>query len=320
MKLTHREEARSYGTLAVLIIVACIPSLAQMTSVGIECSEVWAHGVDKQVNMRAGRAMIECGFVPGGAPAATAEQPVSEEALDPLVQLAFTNILVSNRSCSSSSSCTKSESMVWAGSGTGRLTIVDNYNDHNPTYGSYSGTSYSTDEGATFTEIQPPPFATGHGTNFGDPIVVFNVKRNEFFAGDLVTGCGNQGIGLWTSGSGTSWFTGACAHNGSSDDRESMWVDNEPTSGMYGRMYISFNDFSNNNGALSLIHSDDGVSWSAPVILNSNFIRNVQLTGSPVGGARYEGTNSTVLVATMDEGGGGLNTRQNVIYKYLDAR
>src|SRR5258708_17427917 len=87
---------------------------------------------------------------------------------------------------------------------------------------------------------------------------------------------------------------------------------------MYGRMYISFNDFSNNNGALSLIHSDDGVSWSAPVILNSNFIRNVQLTGSPVGGARYEGTNSTVFVATMDEGGGGLNTRQNVIYKSLD--
>ena len=47
-----------------------------------------------------------------------------------------------------------------------------NYNDHNA--GQYSGTSFSTDGGATFTQLNPPPFASGHGTNFGDPIVVFN--------------------------------------------------------------------------------------------------------------------------------------------------
>ena len=33
----------------------------------------------------------------------------------------------------------------------------------------------------------------------------------------------------------------ACAHSGSNDDRESMWVDNTPTSPFYGRMYISWN-------------------------------------------------------------------------------
>jgi hypothetical protein len=96
-----------------------------------------------------------------------------------------------------------------------------------------------------------------------------------------------------------------------------MWVDNEPTSGTYGRMYVSWNDFAN-NGALSVTHSDDGVTWSAPVFLNSSFIRDVQITGSPRGATRFEGTNSTVFVAAMDEGGGGTATRQNVMYKSLD--
>lgn len=318
MKFINRKKAASHCALLILVVMARIPGVAQMTSVGVDCSEVRALGIDRQDNFRAGKVMIECGLAPGGDPAAAGGQADSEEALAPLLPPAFTNILVSNRSCSSSSSCTKSESMVWADSANGGQTIVDNYNDHNPSYSTYTGTSYSTDGGASFHEIQPPPFAAGHGTNYGDPIVVFNAKLNRWFAGDLATGCGGFGIGLWTSSDGINWSTGACAHNGTNDDRESMWVDNETTSGVYGRMYVSFNNFAVNSGALSVTHSDDGVNWSAPVVLDSNFIRDVQLTGSPVGAARYEGSNSTVFVATMDEGGGGLNTRQNVIYKSLD--
>jgi hypothetical protein len=41
----------------------------------------------------------------------------------------------------------------------------------------------------------------------------------------------------------TGWTPGACAHDGRFDDRESMWVDNNPSSPHYGRMYISWNDF-----------------------------------------------------------------------------
>ena len=37
----------------------------------------------------------------------------------------------------------------------------------------------------------------------------------------LASGCGGQGLGVWTSPDGVTWSTGACAHNGSSDDRES---------------------------------------------------------------------------------------------------
>jgi Neuraminidase (sialidase) len=82
-------------------------------------------------------------------------------------------------------------------------------------------------------------------------------------------------------------------------------------------MYISFNDFVN-NGALSLVYSDDGVTWSSEVVLNSAFIRDVQVTGTPAGTTRFEGKNSTVFVAAMDEGGGGNATRQNLMYKSLD--
>ena len=283
MRLINVKSTPLFCALPLLIGLACIPSLAQMTSVGIDCSQIQALGIDKQDNFRAGRVMIECGLAPGGTPVTTNEQPAGEEPFAPLL----TNILVSNRSCSSSSSCTKSESMVWASSANNGQTIVDNYNDHNPTYSSYSGTSYSTDGGATFHEIQPPPFASGHGTNFGDPIVVFNAKLSKWFAGDLATGCGGQGIGLWTSTNGISWTTGACAHSGTMDDRESMWVDNNPKSKHYGRMYVSWNDFAN-NAALSVVYSDNGTSWTGPVILNSGstFIRDVQITGAPRGAGR----------------------------------
>jgi len=150
---------------------------------------------------------------------------------------------------------------------------------------------------------------------------VYNAKLNEFFAGDLTYGsCGSSGLGieLWTSTDGQSWTAGACAHGRGSDDRESFWVDNEPTSGTYGRMYISFNDFAYNNGALSLVYSDDGKTWNGPVRLTSSFVRDVQITGTPAGTTRYEGSNSTVFVAAMNEGGGGNAQRQNLIFKSLD--
>jgi hypothetical protein len=312
MKTNHRSRTLWYLALPMLFLAVCVlqpaPAGAQMTSVGIDCSQIHALGIEKQDNMRAGIVLMECGIVKGGWLG-----DVSGEA-----PAAPPNIRVSNRACGSSSSCTKSESMVGGSTKNNGKTIVVNYNDHNPTYNTYTGTSYSTDGGATFKEIQPPPFASGHGSNFGDPIVVFNSKLNKWFAGDLATGCGGFGIGLWTSKDGKTWTAGSCAHNGGSDDRESLWVDNEPTSGKYGRMYVSFNDFTNNGGALSLVYSDDGATWKGPVILNPNFIRDVQVTGSPRGAKLFEGKNSTVFVAAMDEGGGGNATRQNLMYKSLD--
>ena len=118
-----------------------------------------------------------------------------------------------------------------------------------------------------------------------------------------------------------TWTVGACAHNGSFDDRESMWADNEPTSGTYGRMFVSYNDYTTSCGAggcLFVTYSDNGVSWSTPKQLNTGtFFRNVQVTGSPRG-AKLIGKNSTVFIASMDEGGGGNATRQNLMFRSTD--
>jgi hypothetical protein len=265
-----------------------------------------------QDNIGVGQILIECGVVEGGSGINTGDEVTGDAPQPP-------NILVSNRTCTSGSSCTKSESMVYGSTKPGDHTVVVNYNDHNGN--NYSGTSFSTDGGATFTQILPPPFGNGHGTNYGDPIVVFNSKLGKWFAGDLATGCGGQGIGTWSSLDGQTWATAACAHNNSGDDRESMWVDNNPLSAAYGRMYISFNDF-NQNGGLFIVRSDDGATWSNPIMLaNGNtFMRDVQITGQPPGAPGHNARfTSYVFVASMDEGGGGLSTtRQNVMYRSTD--
>src|SRR5271165_260525 len=160
-----------YFALPVLVLAACVvgPSVAhgQMTSTGIDCSQIASAHLLVQDNQRAGKALMECGVIPTPVAAGSGDAVEGDEPTPP-------NVLVSNRSCSSGSTCTKSENMVFHSSKAGDNTIVVNYNDHNGN--NYSGTSYSTDNGSTFTEISPPPFSSGHGTNYGDPIVVYNQK------------------------------------------------------------------------------------------------------------------------------------------------
>ncbi len=310
-----RNKTLWYLALPILIVVACVlqpQARAQMTSTGIDCSQIAALHLTMQDNMRAGLTLIECGVVQGGRPTSSGDTVTGDEPQPP-------NILVSNRTCTSGSSCTHSESMVFASPKAGDHTVVINYNDETGSGTDYSGVSYSLDGGSTFTQIVPSPFGTGHGTNYGDPIVVFNQKLNKWFAGDIATGCGGFGFGLWSSPDGQNWTPAACAHNGSNDDRESMWVDNAPFSAAYGRMYISFNNFNIGGGALFVTHSDDGVTWSSPVQLSSGLIRDVQITGTlpgkPPANAGYR---SPVFVAAMNEEGGGLGTRQNLIYRSID--
>src|SRR4029453_17620500 len=73
-------------------------------------------------------------------------------------------------------------------------------------------------------------------------------------------------------------------------------------------MYISFNNFGVGGGALQVVYSDNGTTWSGPVTLNGSFIRNIQVTGDLQGSGR-------VYVAAMNEGSGGLTTRQNIMYQ-----
>lgn len=297
------------ATIAVLLLSAigqnavadqAPPAQPPPTVMGVECSRIAELGIDKQANLRAASIRVACGLEAPGEPRVVSP---AVEGLGPLVAPANVNTITGAENYPK---VTQSESMVWSSDG---QTIVVNYNDSRTSPSNYSGVSVSTDGGATFTRLDPSPFASGHGTNYGDPIVVYNKKLSMWFAGDLATGCGGQGIGLWTSPdppTQLTWSAGACAHLGSSDDRESMWVDNNPTSPFYGRMYISWNDFA--AGQLIFVtYSDDGINWTrVQVQLTSGFIRNVQVTGGPDG---------TVFVAGMNEGGGGLNPRTNLIYR-----
>ncbi len=198
-----------------------VSAQAPTSVLGVECSRVGELGIDKMMNVRAHLILMGCGLEKPAQPAPSGlaagpkkAQPAPTGPLGPPTNvntITRTQILPQ---------VTQSESMVWSSDG---QTIVVNYNDHTtPPPTNYSGVSVSTDGGASFTQLVPPPFATGHGTNFGDPIVVFNAALGKWFAGDLANGCGGGGIGLWTSLDGITWSTGACAHLGNNDDRESM--------------------------------------------------------------------------------------------------
>ena len=199
---------------------------------------------------------------------------------------------------------TQSEAMSWAHGST----VVVNYNDTRA-IPCLSGISYSTDGGVTF-QHNGQPLCTGHGSNSGDPVVVYDQALSTWYAGDLVTECGGFGVGLWTSPDGITWTPGACAHNNSRDDRESMWVDNNPASPHYGRMYVSVNNQAI-GGALEVTYSDDGTTWSSPVTLTSSFLFNVQVTGDLQGSGK-------VYVAAMDLEAGGLTPHTNHIFRSTD--
>jgi hypothetical protein len=269
-------------------------SAAPATVDGIACSQAEELGLFKQMNVHATLILVACGLEPASALAAS-----SGIGFDPTV---FPdNQWVSNRPDALPHS-TKSESMVWSSDGT---VIAVNYNDSRDAPSGYSGYSVSYDGGATFTQKIPSPFNSGHGANYGDPIIWYNALQGKWYAGDLAGGCGGQGIGLWTSLDAWNWTPGVCAASGANLDRESAWVDNNPASLYYGRMYISLNAFP--SGALQVFYSDNGTTWTGPVTLSATFERDVQMTGAPDWGVAF--------VAAMIEGGGGFNMRQNVMYK-----
>ena len=147
----------------------------------------------------------------------------------------------------------------------------------------------------------------------GDPVVLYNRANSTWFTVWLDGACGGQGLGGYKStnpSDPTSW-THFCVHNNCSDDRNSGWADNNPSSPFANRMYISWNDFAVGGGALRVTYSsDNGTTWHAPIAVTATFIRDVQITGDKVTGDVY--------IAGMDEMGGGLTNRANKIYRSTD--
>jgi hypothetical protein len=288
------------------------PEIRTGTAFGVDCSRVRELGIDRMMNMRAGDIMAACGYTPGGSPTNGSGSVAKKQAVSPSAYGGVdADVILPD---GANPHLTQSETFVWANA----TTIVVNYNDSRTAPSCYSGISWSTDNGTTWHPSQAL-CSSAHGFNEGDPVVVYNARLATWFAGDLAvanpTGnCGagtTGGIGLWTSPNGQTWTAGACAHVGTQDDRESMWVDNNPASPFYGRMYISWNDFAVGGGRLFATHSDDGNVWSLPTALDITgaFIRDGQVTGSPNGdgtvfvSGHTESTTDTTYMFRSTDGG-----------------
>ena len=285
---------------------------------GFDCAKIHQLGIDTMENLRAGLIMIACGEATGGSASPyPAFSQLLHKVIAPLAYGAADVDLITGTE--TFPSVTQSETYTSANPDNPNEIVVT-YNDSRTAPNNYSGGSYSSDGGATFTRLTPNPFSSGHGTNFGDPVVLYNRQNATWHAIFIADGCGGFGLGSWKStDGGQTWATGACVHNGSNDDRESGWVDNDPSSPHYGTMYVSWNDYNvfncGNIGCLfATFSTDNGATWSTPhqVSPNGTESRNTQITGDMAG-------TGDVYIAGMNENGGSGNlARNNLIYKSTD--
>ena len=286
---------------------------------GFDCSKIHELGIDKQMNFRADAIMIACGATEGSSasPVGTFSR-FAEKLMEPMVYGTTDVDLITGPE--TLPYVTQSTTFT-AGNPDNPLQIVVCYTDtrgSNVTPINIAGCSASTDGGNTFTRLTT---ANGQGPfpNCGSPAIIYNRPSQTWFVVCLGFACGNQGLGGYKST--TPWdpnsWTSYCIYNSSEADRESAWADNNPSSPFYGRMYVSWNDFTVGGGALFVRYStDNGLTWTNSQQLTTSFIRNVQITGDKVTGDVY--------VAGMDENGGSGCTsgcgsnRTNKIYRSTD--
>src|SRR5581483_5512401 len=307
---TARPGARTWAALLVMVATLLAVGTAgagesDPSVLGVPCSQIGALHLDRQLNIHAGLIVAGCA---GTRPAAQPSGSVGSAVPTPFAQVGGTDRDVVNPPDSATPHDVQAGTMVAAN---GQRIVVDmtdsTFAASSPS--DYSGLSLSTDGGSTWTRIHP--FGGTHGANYGDPFVVWDQKFGRFVAGDLVGGCGGFGLGVWTSPDGATWSVGPCVHNGTQDDRPSIAVDNDPASPYYGNLYITWNDFNINGGALVYSRSiDGGATWSPEAVVVNAFVRNTQPAVQPV--------NGQVDLVAVNEGGGGLNPRTNQFFRSVD--
>jgi Bacterial Ig-like domain len=292
-----------------------------LVPVGFDCSKIEELGINKQENFRAGAIMIACAADGASGPMGGFFQRVTQgvkKILVPLYGAGDVNLI---NHPETSPHIVQSETFTTVNPDNPQQIVVA-YNDSRGRDASpinISGASVSTDGGATFDRLTNASGQSPFAGTLGDPVILYNKPSQTWFTVWLDTGCGGQGLGGYKSTtpwdpSPASW-THYCIHTGSNDDRESGWGDNNPASPSYGRMYVSYNDFTVSGGALFVRYStDNGLTWTNERQITTTFIRNVQITGDKVTGDVY--------IAAMDEGGGcgtgcGSN-RSNKIYRSTD--
>ena len=279
-----------------------------------DCSQLHSLNIHMQENFRAGAMMIYCGESQGGSldpDSNEAPRSFAQEILAPLLGGTDVDVVTGT---DSGTHIIQSETYA-ASNPDNPNEILVAYNDSRGVASSplnLSGVSISTDGGTTFTRLTRSTGQSPFSNTLGDPVVMYNRPSGTWFTVWIDLGCGSQGMGGYKSATPSdpnSW-THYCVHTGSSDDRESGWADNNPSSPFYGNMYMSWNDFAT-GGTLKVRRStDNGLTWGTDKILNNAFFRDVQITGDVVTGDVY--------VASMNEGGGGSANRSNLMFRSTD--
>jgi len=278
-----------------------------------DCAQLHSLNVHIQENFRAGAMMIYCGESQGGSlnPDSGESMSLAQEILAPLLGGTDADLITG---ADSGTHIIQSETYASANPDNPNEIVVA-YNDSRGVASSpinISSASVSTDGGATFTRLTRSNGQSPFGNTLGDPVVLYNRPTGTWFTIWLDLGCGGQGLGGYksTNPSDPDSWTHFCVHTGSSDDRESGWADNNPSSPFYGKMYISWNDFTAGGSLKVRSSTDNGATWGNEKVLNAAFIRDVQITGDLATGDVY--------VAGMDEGGGGSANRTNKMFRSTD--
>jgi hypothetical protein len=286
---------------------------------GFDCSKIHELGIDKQVNLRAGAIMIACGLSERGIPLhGSGVSKFVQKLMAPVSYGGLDVDLITGPD--TPPDVTQSTTFSWANPDTNDIVVA--YNDArgiHATPPNTSGASVSTDGGLTFTRLTKTNGQSPFDNTGGDPVALYNKSTSTWYTIWLGLGCGAQGVSGYKST--TPWdpnsWTQFCVVSESSADRESGWVDNNPSSPFFGRMYVSWNDFNTSCGAggclFSTHSSDGGATWSTPVQVQTEnvFVRNVQITGDLVTGDVY--------IAGMDEGGGGFpHNNTNYFFRSTD--
>ncbi len=200
-----------------------------------DCDRLMTLHVDKQANPAAAGLAAAC--------RGERTQPLLYESpilapVAPIRRLGGSDLnLISDDETTLVPAVTQAGSMAW-GEGDD---IVVVYNDTRGLPDSFSGMSVSTDGGANFTRLDPDPFGNVFTADMGSPAVAYDAKSMIWYAVVLTSDCGAQGIGVMTSTTPAtpgSWSKAspACANTGTADDRPILWIDNNSSSGNYGRI------------------------------------------------------------------------------------
>src|SRR6516225_6528938 len=283
---------------------------------GFDCAKIHELGIDKMEGLKWGLLMLKCGEGSVGTGSTTFSQLVQKLLPPSLAPLAYgaadVNLVTGAETFPNT---TQSETMVAANPDNPNQILVGFNDSRGASSSNFSGASFSSDGGATFTRITNASGDSPFALTFGDPVVLYNKPSGTWFTVWL-DGNGSCTLGGYksTNPSDPNSWTHFCVHPSGSDDRPSGWADNNPSSPHFGNLYVSWNDFSIGAGALVASRStDNGVTWSSEITVanTGTFIRDVQITG--------DFNNGDVYIAGMDEGGGGFpHNDTNLFFKSTD--